>query len=405
MIMNSKAFLFLFIFLFGSLFPGSADTQFLKLEEAAVSKLPDSLIAPDLKSVTVAPDGSVFAFAGKPGGQDCFVVKFDKDLNFLKRIGRSGKGPSEFSTRANGAENRLSVDTDGNLYVFDHNPPRFIIFDNDGNYKKDILMGRDYSKSIGRISRVKAIGRDTFVGLQYRRELPPIGLLFTIKPPRIKVKYPFVGERIYLLLRGTVQFNRDFCGANCLFDADAEYIVFGDTQIYRFHVYDRDGNLKFEIEDKSRVMGSFSDGEMEEIIENHLTPKNGYSQIMNSVLAQFNADKSHYRKTVKQIKRSKNIIADILIAGERLYVFPVRGDITVKDKFPVEIYDLRGRMIKKGYFNKRPAKIWKNYVFFYDRDEEDNPLILKYRILDFSESSKKILTSELPCGKKSSWSD
>lgn len=380
--MNSRPFILVaaFFFFFASLH--TANRQFFKLEKTATSKLPDDLIVPDLKSITVDPKGNVFAFAGKPGGNECFVVKFDENLVFLKRIGSTGKGPGSFSTAANGPENRLSVDINGDIVVSDHNPHRFIIFDNDGNYKADIPLERDFSNSIGRLSMAKTVGGGIFAGLQYRGELPTIGLLFSIKPPQVKARYPFAVKRIYLLLRGTVQFNRAFCGENCLFDTDSQHVVFADSQLYKFLVYDRNGVLKLEVEDKERSMGTFNDREMEEIIADHLTPKTGYSQIRNSILAQFNADRVHYRKTVKQIKHSKNVIADIKISGDRLFVFPVHEDITIKDKFPVEIYDLRGRMIATGYFTQVPDAIWKDSVFFCDRDEDDNPLIFKYRVLD-----------------------
>jgi hypothetical protein len=85
---------------------------------------------------------------------------------------------------------------------------------------------------------------------------------------------------------------------------------------------------------------------------------------------------------MEQVKNRKNVIADIKLSGQKIYVFPVREDITVDGKYPVEIYNLKGKIIKKGFVEKRPDKIWKNYAFFKERDEEDNPIILKYKIED-----------------------
>ena len=357
------------------------DSQFLKLEKVAVSSLPEDLIVPDLKSVEVDPKGNVFAFAGKQDGNECFVVKFDENLGYLKRFGRQGQGPGEFGTKNSSPENRLTIDTNGDVYVIDYNPQRkFIVFDNEGNHKKDILVDKNYFKYFGHIYRVRIVGEGTFIALQFRWKLPAQGLIFTLNPPKIKFEYPFNEKKIYMSWSKT--FRIDCCGENCLLDTDSHHIVFGNSQIYQFKVYDGNGNLKLEVKDKNRIMGSFNEMEMEDIKKNHLMPKSGNSPIRNKSLAQFNADKSRFNKVVREIKKSKNVIADIKISGDRIYVFPVRKDITVNDKYPVEIYNLKGQMVKKGYLNKRPAKIWKDYVFFYDRNEEDDPLILKYKILD-----------------------
>ena len=367
----------IFLLIFLGVYP--SDNQFLKLKKVAVSSLPEDLIIPDLKSVSVDSKGSVFAFAGKVHGNECFIIKFDENLKYLKRFGRDGKGPGEFSTRANSPENRLSVDTNGDIYVVDYNPRRLIVFDNEGKYKSDINVGRDYIKFFGKIHNVKIVGNGIFVALQFRWNLPTQGLIFTLNPPKLKVEYPFIEKKIYM--DWAMTFDIDCCGENCLVATDSQHIVFGNSQIYKFQIYDENGNLKSQLEDKERVMRSFSDIELDYIKKNHLMPQNGYSALRNNILAQFNADKSRFNKVVREIKTSKNVIADIKISGGRIYVFPVRKDITIDGKYPVEIYNLKGQMVKKGYLRERPAKIWKNYVFFYDRDEEDDPLILKYKIL------------------------
>ena len=374
--MKLKMLLSIAIFLLTFLVVYPSDNQFLKLKKVAVSSLPEDLIVPVLKSLTIDHKGNVFAFAGKSNGKECFVVKFDENLKYLKRFGRDGKGPGEFSTKFSTPENRLSVDINDDVYVVDSNPCKLVIFDNEGNHKKDIPIARDYLKSIGKLSRLKIVGNGTFIALQPRRELPPHALIFTLNPPQIKVRYPFIEKRTY------DNYVSSYYGEICIIDTESEYIIFGNSQIYNFHVYDRNGKLKLKVEDKDKVMGSFNAREMEYIKDNFFTPKSGYSFIRNSILTQLNADRSKFKKLMNQIMKSKNIIADIKMSGERIYVFPVRKDITVKGKFPVEIYNLKGQVVKRGYFHMRPAKIWKNYVFFYDRNEEDDPLILKYKILD-----------------------
>ncbi|UCH92435.1 MAG: hypothetical protein JSV88_19350 [Candidatus Aminicenantes bacterium] len=370
-----KIFLFMLIFLVSIDWAHPTDNQFIKLNKVAVSSLPEDIIAPDLKSVTIDHKGNVFAFAGKSGGKDCFVVKFDENLKFLKRFGRDGKGPGEFSTRANSPENRLSIDTNGDLYVYDANPRRFVIFDNDGNYKKDIQIARLYSNSLGKITGVKVVRNGVFAALQYRDKLPFNGILFTLNPLKIIVTYPFVEKKIEVFY---TQLSSDFYGDRCIVDNDSQHIIFGHSQIYKFKVYDKNGNLKLEVYDKKRVMGSFSESEMKKIINDEYTPKSSFSYLRNDFIYQLTKDRALFNKILAVIKRSKNVIVDIMISGERIYVFSVCKNITVENKYPVEIYNPKGHMVRHGYFSRIPAKIWGNYVFFYDRNKEDDPLILKY---------------------------
>jgi hypothetical protein len=375
--MYFKAILFYSLFLLISGFAQPVDSQFFELKKVAVSSLPDDLLIPDLKSVTPDSNGNVFAFAGRSNIQGCFIVKFDGNLKFLKQFGRDGKGPGEFTTHLFSTDNRISVDIKGDVFIYDANPSRLVVFDNDGNYKRDIMVARDYSNSIPKLYRIKVVGEGIYVAFQARGELPPHGLLFTLAPPKILVCYPFTEERTYF-----ENYSGDSFGENCFIDTDSRHVVFGNSQIFKFQVYDRAGNLITEVYDKKRAMGRHNDGEMKAIVDGTFTPKSGNSEFKNSLLAQLNAKKSDFQKMLDWIKKHKNVIADIKISGERIYVFPVREDITVMDRHPVEVYKLKGQLLKKGYFRQKPEKVWKNYAFYYDVDDEDNPLILKYEILE-----------------------
>jgi hypothetical protein len=371
-------FILILFLIFSSTY--GAEAELIKLEKVAVSSLPEELVIPDLKSVSVDPKGNVFAFAGRLNGQECFVIKFNENLEYLKHFGSDGKGPGEFTTRLNSPEKRISIDINGDVYITDANPTRLVVFDNEGNHKKDIPIAKNYKKFFGSIHTIKAVGNGIFIALQYRNNLPTQALIFTINPPEVKVRHSFNEKDIRF---NYVSYITHYYGENCIIDTDSKYIVFGNSQIFKFHIYDRDGNLKLEKEDKNRGMKSFTDREMEYIIKNQFTPKADDSPFRKNYLAQLKEDRSLYNKILKEIKNSKNAIADIKIAGEKIYVFTVVNDITVENKYPVEIYNLKGQMVKEGYFRKKPDRIWKNYAFFYDRDEEtDDPLILKYKILD-----------------------
>ncbi len=372
-------FLLIFIFFVEVLSAYGGGNHFFKLEEMAVSDLPGELIVPDLKSVSVDQKGNVFAFAGRTGEKECFIVKFDENLKFSKRFGRDGKGPGEFTTNYSPVENRLSIDDNGDVYIVDYNPCKLVVYDNEGNYKKDIPITNKYSDFLGNIYQVKVVGSGVFIALQSKGEFPPHALLFSLEPFGIKVRYPFIEKRIS---SGGMGFTSPYYGENCIIDADSHHIVFGNSQIYKFQVYDRNGNLKVEVKDESKFMGSFNEKELGEIKNNFLDPQSANTPFYKVILTQMRANKAKFNDLLTEIKNGKNLIVDIKISGERLYLFTVNDDITTTDKWPVEVYNIKGERIIKGYFKKIPAKIWKNFVFFYDRDEEDNPIILKYKVTD-----------------------
>lgn len=61
------------------------------------------------------------------------VVKFSKAGDFIKEWGTKGSNPGEFRT-----PHSIAVDAKGNVYVADRGNSRIQVFDNDGNYLREI---------------------------------------------------------------------------------------------------------------------------------------------------------------------------------------------------------------------------------------------------------------------------
>src|SRR5258708_12395067 len=85
--------------------------------------------------VAGGPKGEVFVAQGQtPGANgDPRVLKFDKNGKFLKSWGGKGKGPGQFDV-AHG----IAIDASGRLWVADRENQRVQIFDQDGNYLKEL---------------------------------------------------------------------------------------------------------------------------------------------------------------------------------------------------------------------------------------------------------------------------
>jgi hypothetical protein len=381
MIMKKKMFFIVAFKLLWAVLAFSTDFPMIKLTKTAVSSLPENVIVPNLGSIVIDSKGNIFAFAGKSGGKECFIVKFDANLKYLKRFGREGHGPSEFTVYNDSHENRLMVAGNSDVYVIDHNPTRFVVFDNDGNYKTDIPYRRDYYHYFGHISRFKALGNNVFVGVQYVKEKPYIGVLFSLNPPQVKVNYQYSGEVITISGPfGYSQLSNRICGHNPLIDTDSQNVVFCDAQAYKFRVYDSSGSLILEVWDKKRNVRNFSDKEMQIIIYDQFTIKEENTALENNYLEQLLSYKSIYKGLLEKIRKNKNVVSAVQISGERIFVFPVGEDITRKNFYPVEVYNLKGHVVKEGYFRGIPEEIWNGYVFFSERDEEDNPFIVKYKL-------------------------
>jgi DNA-binding beta-propeller fold protein YncE len=97
--------------------------------------------------VAVGTNGDVFVAQGHtPGANgDPRVLKFDRNGKFLKSWGGKGKGPGQFDV-AHG----IAIDANGRLWVADRENQRIQIFDQDGNYLKELkYAGLPCSLQIG----------------------------------------------------------------------------------------------------------------------------------------------------------------------------------------------------------------------------------------------------------------
>jgi len=74
--------------------------------------------------------GNIFVSDGYGNSR---VVKFSKAGDFIKEWGTKGSNPGEFRT-----PHSIAVDAKGNVYVADRGNQRIQVFDNDGNYLREI---------------------------------------------------------------------------------------------------------------------------------------------------------------------------------------------------------------------------------------------------------------------------
>lgn len=355
------------------LFPGEKD-EYLPVERVAVSKIPDRVTVPNLGSVQVDRDGNVFAYVGKYNYKECFVVKLDKKLRFVTKFGRYGKGPGEFTTDYNSVQNRLMIGTAGKVYLLDRNPKRLVVFDNGGKYIEDIAMEKRYSHFMRGIYNLRLVTDTIFAGVKstfsmdVKQDKPPVGIAFTFPKPKVLFSYPYVEKRIFVKTGSmyTMGIKDPSYGDNCFLDTDGRHIVFGNSQIYRFHVYDPGGSLVLEVEKPGFRMSSFTEEELKRVGQSSARTRKNYPK--------------HYKNLLEALKNRKNVIADIKISAGRVYLFEVPRDVTIENQYPLKIFNLKGKVIEQGYVKFLPDKIWQNYLFRIIRNDQDDLIIEKYQL-------------------------
>jgi hypothetical protein len=166
---------------------------------------------------------------------------------------------------------------------------------------------------------------------------------------------------------GIIGAKETYYGDNHFMEANESLVVFGNSQKYKFDVYDLDGKKILEIEDSTRKLATFKKNELNKIGERYARTKENNLPL--------------YYEFMKQVKKRKNVIAAIKLDGENVFVFPLRKDITVENRYAVEIYNRQGEIFRKGFIDKIPDKIWNGFAFFIEYDDEFYPKVVKYKII------------------------
>ena len=133
----------------------------------------------DPNDVAIARNGDIFIVQGHVPGPngDPRVLKFDRTGKFIKSWGGKGKTPGKFEV-AHG----IDIDAKGFLWIADRENSRFQIFDQDGQFIREVkIAGLPCSLSIGS-QHIYAV--NGFTGQLLRMDLEGKVLAATGKPGR-----------------------------------------------------------------------------------------------------------------------------------------------------------------------------------------------------------------------------
>ena len=88
----------------------------------------------------------------------------------------------------------------------------------------------------------------------------------------------------------------------------------------------------------------------------------------------------HYADLKDFIKKRKNVIADIRLTTNRIFVFLVPHRIMARTPFPLEVYNLKGDRIASGNIESIPYLMTDSHAYFILENEAGEPTIEKYSI-------------------------
>ncbi len=263
-----------------------------------------------------------------------------KDFKFVKKFGKKGKGPGEFSSAV-----KLSPNKD-KLVAFDF--MKILVFSKNGDY-----ISEKRKKKITTF-KLKSVG-DNYIGIYLNMGKKSVKTIFALFDPDLNILKEIksindkrkASRKIYMFkdpLRYTTIKDR---------------IFLNDTRGFNIKIFDKAGNLIRTIEQKYEFL-KLTDKTKKEIIESFKGP-----------------DYEYFKKNVvfpDYFSSISNLYAD----NNYLYVFTYKTDNKGTETF---IYDLDGNFIKKTSVDIKYADILEKFpmciydgVLYQFVDNEDDEI-------------------------------
>jgi hypothetical protein len=344
--MKRKAVFVLIVFgLVSIMLAGQEVRQFIELKK--IASLPTPEDSTGLHAAVVDSRGNLFAVDYL---RYC-IYKYDPSLKLLKIFGRKGQGPGEISQSFS-----ISIDDKDNVYIFEF-PARLLRFDNGGNYLDEINLNKKNFGDIGSVKILKenkAIARCTVrQGSKMRNEV----IVFQINPARILSRFPLEDE--YIENSG-----RFLCKINSKVITAGGMCLIASRLIYHFYIIDATGE---------KILDKINPG-IKRIRYSALEK----AQLKNKYKDSFVKDQE-FEKIIDG-EEYHDIFNKILFSGDTVYIFAEPMKTKDEEGIPVDVYDLKGELVKKAKFKKIPVLIHKKYAYFVSYDADEFPIISKYEM-------------------------
>lgn len=306
-------------------------------------------------SMTIDSKGNLFIIDGMKRK----LLKFDKKLKYICSFGKKGQGPGEFNSAYT-----ISTDREDNIYITD-NMNKIIKYSNSGKLINEKRFSSDTMSSSGFV-----LNYPVFISQRFKNMKPLMVLIDMNKGKVLKEFDMSVSPNFSLKMSDGMYIapTIEYVGGHLFVDTFNNHCVIAEGERYFVRLIDSTG--KVTIIKKSKIKKSELSSKEISYLKEKLFLHFGSKFSKNSL--------KHLLLNYKY----KNFIYDVKIAKNRVYIFPVAKNISITNKYPVEIYDFKGNLIKKTNFPFVPKKIYENYAFKIETTEDEDEeiqKIVKYR--------------------------
>lgn len=335
----------------------------VRLSEKTVSQTPPDFISSRFDSIVEDDQGNVFVLSVR----ECKILKFDAALRLKTAFGREGKGPGDFQTVYRIANDRISVNSKGEVHLLDYAPARLAVFSNDGQHLRDVMLHTWDDRLFRNVDYLKVINDRFFICIVQTGKGQKEAIVFSTGPFRVRFRY--LVKQFFLEINAGNYYSSGrrtrFYGDNFFFAVGEGRVVVADSQQFEIRIFNAATDRLSVILDDGRKMTGFSGPELEKLAEGFKEEGIRASAIVSKLL--------------DALQGKKNVIEDVFLAGDKIVVFPVRENVFA-DEYPAMIYRDDGRYLKTVVFGAPPVYMRKNHVYYYARDNNDNPSIIRYVI-------------------------
>lgn len=302
-----------------------------------------------INNLHIDTSGNIYINDSGMSNRSAHLVKFSPEGKFLKDLYRQGEGPGEIQS---GYDFFLS---DKKVYVFDYMKRKIIVMEEDGTFIKEFKIGSD------RVDDLIGIFEDWLVfsrkDTPYERKTSRLYdvnnvIVFVSKDGQTKKDFfTFTNKQFYL---------SNATGGGGM-NWDPFISIIGDGKLYAY------SSQEYLVEVLDLKTGQLTS----RFKRTYSRKKYEMRDSLKKFISKYSAPK----------RRFDNDIRELFHDGTFLWI---QTSTEIEDKGQMfDVYDTNGRFLDSFFVNStvRIVKIEGDYIYSSERDEEELPYLVKYKII------------------------